>query len=62
MTTGAVGEENGKSKPKVFICYSRKDQTFADRLEIALKARGFEPLIDRTGSTRWRNGGRASKR
>src|SRR5262249_48166961 len=26
----------------------RKDITFADRLDAALKARGFEPLIDRT--------------
>jgi TIR domain-containing protein len=36
------------SKAKVFISYSRKDMEFADRLEAALKARGFEPLIDRT--------------
>src|SRR6516225_3730928 len=35
-------------KLKVFISYSRKDITFADRLDAALKARGFEPLIDRT--------------
>ena len=33
---------------KIFISYSRKDMAFADRLETALKARGFEPLIDRT--------------
>jgi hypothetical protein len=26
----------------------RKDMAFADRIEAALKARGFEPLIDRT--------------
>jgi hypothetical protein len=32
----------------VFISYSRKDVTFADRLESALKLRGFEPLIDRS--------------
>jgi TIR domain-containing protein len=32
----------------VFISYSRKDMAFADRLEAGLKARGFEPLIDRT--------------
>ena len=37
-----------QSKAKVFISYSRKDITFADRLEAALKARGFEPVIDRT--------------
>jgi tetratricopeptide (TPR) repeat protein len=35
-------------KAKVFISYSRKDIVFADRLDAALKARGFEPLIDRT--------------
>ena len=37
-----------QSKAKVFISYSRKDMAFADRLEAALKTRGFEPLIDRT--------------
>ena len=35
-------------KAKIFISYSRKDLAFADRLEVALKTRGFEPLIDRT--------------
>src|ERR1700756_863022 len=35
-------------KAKVFISYSRKDMAFADALEAALKARGFEPLIDRS--------------
>ena len=35
-------------KAKVFISYSRKDMSFVDQLEPALKARGFEPLIDRT--------------
>jgi formylglycine-generating enzyme required for sulfatase activity len=33
---------------RIFISYSRKDMPFADRLEAALKARGFETLIDRT--------------
>ena len=33
---------------KIFISYSRKDMAFADRLEAALRARSFEPLIDRT--------------
>src|ERR1700674_5715191 len=37
-----------QSKAKVFISYSRKDMPFADRLEAALRARGFEPLIDRS--------------
>ena len=36
-----------RPKAKIFISYSRKDMIFADRLEAALKARGFEPLIDR---------------
>ena len=40
--------ETGQSRAKVFISYSRKDIAFADRLDAALKARGFEPLIDRT--------------
>ncbi len=34
-------------KAKIFISYSRKDMDFVDRLDAALKARGFEPLIDR---------------
>ena len=34
-------------KAKIFISYSRKDMAFVDRLEPALKSRGFEPLIDR---------------
>jgi hypothetical protein len=44
----AVRESGQEPKTKVFISYSRKDMAFADRLEAALKARGFEPLIDRT--------------
>src|SRR5712692_66081 len=49
MTRDAAGRESGEpSKAKVFISYSRKDREFADRLEAALQARGFEPLIDRT--------------
>jgi hypothetical protein len=36
------------AKAKVFISYSRKDMAFADRLELALKARGFSPAIDRS--------------
>jgi tetratricopeptide (TPR) repeat protein len=35
-------------KARIFISYSRKDIAFADHLDTALKARGFEPLIDRT--------------
>src|SRR5215470_14043740 len=37
-----------QSRAEIFISYSRKDVVFADQLEAALKARGFEPLIDRT--------------
>lgn len=49
MASGAAAREfEDKSKAKVFISYSRKDMAFADRVEAALKARGFEPLIDRT--------------
>ena len=40
--------EAEQPKARIFISYSRKDMAFADRLETALKARGFEPLIDRT--------------
>src|SRR5882762_3891852 len=43
-----VSSENHQSRAKVFISYSRRDIAFVDRLEAALKARGFEPLIDRT--------------
>jgi formylglycine-generating enzyme required for sulfatase activity len=48
MAEGAEQAQNGQPKAKIFISYSRKDMAFADRLETALKARGFEPLIDRT--------------
>src|ERR1700726_2262384 len=47
-TETAVRESGQEFKPKVFISYSRKDIAFADRLDAALRARGFEPLIDRT--------------
>src|SRR5580658_9373869 len=36
-----------KVKAKIFISYSRRDMAFVDRLEPALKAKGFEPLLDR---------------
>src|SRR6202022_3858997 len=49
MAVGAATQEvEDRSKAKVFISYSRKDIEFADRLDAALKAHGFEPLIDRT--------------
>jgi len=44
----APAPETNQSRAKVFISYSRKDIAFADRLDAALKARDFEPLIDRT--------------
>jgi formylglycine-generating enzyme required for sulfatase activity len=46
----ADAEQAPKVEPsaRIFISYSRKDMVFADRLEAALKARGFETLIDRT--------------
>src|SRR5262245_65789984 len=49
MTAAAAAPEVGQQpQAKVFISYSRKDMVFADRLEAALKARGFDPLIDRS--------------
>lgn len=42
-----VGAQGNEPKTRVFISYSRKDMAFADRLEAALKVRGFEVLIDR---------------
>jgi tetratricopeptide (TPR) repeat protein len=38
----------GEPRARIFISYSRKDMAFADRIEAALKARDFEPLIDRS--------------
>src|ERR1700726_1612334 len=49
MASDPVAQEaQGQSKARVFISYSRKDIAFADRLDAALKARGFETLIDRS--------------
>jgi hypothetical protein len=48
MTTDAAADTGPRSKAKVFISYSRKDMAFADQLEVALKAHGFETLIDRS--------------
>ena len=47
MAADAKDAQGAKPKAKIFISYSRKDMAFADRLEAALKVRGFEPLIDR---------------
>jgi TIR domain len=48
MAADAAHGPDHQPKAKIFISYSRKDMAFADRLEAALNARGFEPLIDRT--------------
>jgi tetratricopeptide (TPR) repeat protein len=45
---GQPAQQGSEPKARIFISYSRKDMDFADRLEAALKTRGFEPLIDRT--------------
>jgi hypothetical protein len=48
MIESADRGPEAEPKARVFISYSRKDMGFADQLEAALKARGFEALIDRT--------------
>ena len=48
MAADTEHAQSSEPKAKIFISYSRKDMSFADQLEAALKARGFEPLIDRT--------------
>jgi TPR repeat protein len=48
MPSDAVAASDQGPKTKVFISYSRRDIEFANRLDAALRARGFEPLIDRT--------------
>jgi formylglycine-generating enzyme required for sulfatase activity len=47
MANAAERVRDTMFKAKLFISYSRKDMAFADRLEAALKARGFDVLIDR---------------
>ena len=47
MTPDSLVSDGGSAEAKVFISYSRKDMAFADRIEAALRARAFEPLIDR---------------
>jgi hypothetical protein len=49
-----------KGKLRVFISYSRDDLEFADQLNAALNACGFECLIDRhgiSGGEEWRSAG-----
>jgi hypothetical protein len=50
MTLETAAPNIEHSQAKVFVSYSRKDMAFVDRLEAALKARGFEPLIAPTQS------------
>jgi hypothetical protein len=38
--------ESDPPRARVFISYSCKGMAFADRLDAALKGRGFEPLIN----------------
>jgi formylglycine-generating enzyme required for sulfatase activity len=47
MTADSEHGRSADAKARIFISYSRKDIAFAGRLEGTLKARGFEPLIDR---------------
>jgi WD40 repeat protein len=47
MMNADLASREGEPKAKIFISYSRKDLAFVDRLDAALRARGFEPLIDR---------------
>lgn len=47
LPTASAASGDVQPKAKIFISYSRRDLAFADRLDEALKARGFEPLIDR---------------
>src|SRR5262249_43812725 len=44
----AVQQAGSAPNSKVCISYSREDRALADRLDAALKAQGFEPLIDRS--------------
>src|SRR5579863_3628882 len=48
MAADTEHAQSSEPKARIFISYSRKDMIFADKLEEALKARGFEPLIDRS--------------
>lgn len=43
----AIEPGHVETRTRVFISYSRKDLVFADKIEVALKAHGFEVLIDR---------------
>jgi len=60
MDDASTGSESGQPlRAKVFISYSRQDLAFADRLEAALKARGFSRSLTAAEIYASRNGGRA---
>ena len=48
MTVSSERARDSKLRTKIFISYSRRDLEFADRIAAALKARGFDTLIDRS--------------
>jgi formylglycine-generating enzyme required for sulfatase activity len=48
LHSGSAAPGEAQPKAKIFISYCREDMAFVDRLDAALKARGLEPLIDRT--------------
>lgn len=48
MDPGTDDEHDAEARANIFVSYSRKDGAFVDRLESALKARGFAPKIDRS--------------
>jgi len=48
MLANSEHVQDDGQKARIFISYSREDMAFTDRLEAALKERGFDPLIDRT--------------
>ena len=47
MPEGNSAAPRGESKATAFISYSRRDSGFADRLGVALRARGCDPFVDR---------------
>jgi hypothetical protein len=65
MWAGACRGGEGKSdgvRIKVFISYLRRDMSFADRLQAALKAHSIEPLIDRSEIYAFEDSGRSASK
>jgi hypothetical protein len=48
LQTSKIMDLKQDVKAKLFISYSRKDLSFTDKLEAALRARGFDVLVDRS--------------